>query len=178
MSKKSFEELLDIAELEEAKNTPYLSTIHMLCTDFGIPQGHIEDRVNSFREECERLKEEVSGTECICCPECHCADYVNKNLLGKGFRQCKQCGQEWWTDINYGKIDLHTKQLQSDCRVMAEAVKQDHASKCTYPGGEPHCLWDEDENCAVHEKKEGCRYWKSCTCPACEVGRKYMGGEK
>jgi len=35
------------------------------------------------------------------CPECGCRLYVNKNLLGEGFRLCKACKQEWWTDVNY-----------------------------------------------------------------------------
>jgi hypothetical protein len=35
------------------------------------------------------------------CPECGCKDFVNKNLVGEGYRQCKQCEQDWWTDIIY-----------------------------------------------------------------------------
>ncbi len=30
-------------------------------------------------------------------------DFVNKNLVGDGYRECRNCGQEWWTDIAYGK---------------------------------------------------------------------------
>lgn len=37
------------------------------------------------------------------CPECGCKEYVNKNIVGDGYRNCKDCGQEWWTDISYGK---------------------------------------------------------------------------
>jgi len=39
--------------------------------------------------------------KCIQCPECNCKEYVNKNLVGPGYRECKSCGQEWWTDIDY-----------------------------------------------------------------------------
>lgn len=35
------------------------------------------------------------------CPECGCSEYVHKNELGEGFRMCKKCHQEWWTDIDY-----------------------------------------------------------------------------
>lgn len=37
------------------------------------------------------------------CPECGCTEYVNKNLVGDGYRMCKQCHQDWWIDITYGK---------------------------------------------------------------------------
>lgn len=37
------------------------------------------------------------------CPECGCTEYVNKNLVGDGYRMCKQCHQDWWIDIAYGK---------------------------------------------------------------------------
>jgi hypothetical protein len=35
------------------------------------------------------------------CPGCGCFDYVNENIVGEGFRECRACGQEWWTDIKY-----------------------------------------------------------------------------
>lgn len=35
------------------------------------------------------------------CPECGSKDYSNEDELGKRFRLCIQCKQEWWTDINY-----------------------------------------------------------------------------
>lgn len=35
------------------------------------------------------------------CPECGCMEYIQENLVGKGYRMCKDCGQEWWTDIQY-----------------------------------------------------------------------------
>lgn len=37
------------------------------------------------------------------CPECRCADYSHKNECGDGYRVCVECGQEWYTDINYKK---------------------------------------------------------------------------
>ncbi len=37
------------------------------------------------------------------CPECGSSVFVNKNLVGDGYRECRNCGQEWWTDIAYGK---------------------------------------------------------------------------
>ena len=36
------------------------------------------------------------------CLECSCAEYVNKNLLGENYRECKKCGQDWWLQIKYG----------------------------------------------------------------------------
>lgn len=44
------------------------------------------------------------------CPECGCEEYVNENWLGDGFRQCKQCDQEWWTDIKYNHSKTHNMQ--------------------------------------------------------------------
>ena len=35
------------------------------------------------------------------CPECGSQDYEHVDYLGKGSRQCKDCGQEWWTDVDY-----------------------------------------------------------------------------
>jgi hypothetical protein len=35
------------------------------------------------------------------CPECDCAEYVNENLLGENYRECKKCGQDWWLQIKY-----------------------------------------------------------------------------
>jgi len=37
------------------------------------------------------------------CPECGCEEFVNENLCGDGFRQCKECFQDWWVDIDYEK---------------------------------------------------------------------------
>jgi len=39
--------------------------------------------------------------KCKACPECGCVEYVNQNLVGEGSRDCKECGQEWWADIDY-----------------------------------------------------------------------------
>ena len=41
------------------------------------------------------------------CPECGCPDFVNKNLVGDGFRMCRQCHQDWWIDIDYTKKPLN-----------------------------------------------------------------------
>lgn len=35
------------------------------------------------------------------CPECGSVEYVNKNLLGEGYRCCRDCGQDWWLNIKY-----------------------------------------------------------------------------
>ncbi len=35
------------------------------------------------------------------CPECDCQEYVNENLLGEGYRACRECGQDWWLDVKY-----------------------------------------------------------------------------
>lgn len=38
-----------------------------------------------------------------CCPECGCKETTHDNLLGEGSRQCEECGQEWWLDIEYAQ---------------------------------------------------------------------------
>jgi len=35
------------------------------------------------------------------CPECGCKHFWAKDYLGKGSRICSNCGQEWWTDVDY-----------------------------------------------------------------------------
>ena len=35
------------------------------------------------------------------CPECGCRETINDNQVSENSRQCKECEQEWWTDINY-----------------------------------------------------------------------------
>ena len=44
-----------------------------------------------------------------CCPECGCAEYYNPNLCGDGHRTCKECDQEWWTDVTYAKKFANAK---------------------------------------------------------------------
>lgn len=41
--------------------------------------------------------------KCTECPECGCTEYQHECELGEGFRVCSDCGQEWWTNINYRK---------------------------------------------------------------------------
>ncbi len=42
---------------------------------------------------------------CDNCPECGCYDTHEQvdDSLGAGYRVCKNCDQEWWTDIDYPK---------------------------------------------------------------------------
>jgi len=47
------------------------------------------------------MSKEYTDNKTSQCPECGCPDYLNKNLIGEGYRQCENCGQEWWTDIDY-----------------------------------------------------------------------------
>ena len=51
----------------------------------------------------------VSGStdKCTYCPECGCAEYVNKNLVGDGYRMCRECHQDWWVDIKYDSKYCH-----------------------------------------------------------------------
>jgi len=51
----------------------------------------------------------VSGSniKCNCCPECGCKEYLNKNLVGDGYRMCRECHQDWWTDIKYDSPYCH-----------------------------------------------------------------------
>ena len=44
------------------------------------------------------------------CPECKCKKYVNKNVVGDGYRECSECGQEWWTDIDYTGVHERYKE--------------------------------------------------------------------
>ncbi len=37
-----------LAQIEDFENSEWLTTAHMLCTDFGIPQGHISDRMKQL----------------------------------------------------------------------------------------------------------------------------------
>jgi hypothetical protein len=47
--------------------------------------------------------------KCLCCPECGCKSFTNKDEGGDGFRVCSQCGQDWWTDIKYKMNFYQTK---------------------------------------------------------------------
>lgn len=47
----------------------------------------------------KKMNEEKDN--CTCCPECGSKEYVNKNLVGDGYRMCRECHQDWWTDIKY-----------------------------------------------------------------------------
>ena len=38
------------------------------------------------------------------CPECGCKEYIPMTELGDGCRICKECKQEWWTDIDYSNL--------------------------------------------------------------------------
>lgn len=35
---------------DNSENAPWLTLAHMICTDHGVPQGHIEWRLNVLRE--------------------------------------------------------------------------------------------------------------------------------
>ena len=37
------------------------------------------------------------------CPECGCKEFLNENLVAEGYRMCKECHQDWYVDVNYGK---------------------------------------------------------------------------
>ena len=161
-------------------------------------------KIKSLEQENERLKEllkDIDAPECTNCPECHTALYVNKNYLGKGFRQCAKCGQEWWTDINYGKIDLHTKPLvKQNAALQAELSEARELSKSYLAIADRYAdtiasLSDKAEaaerrvkeleaDCAVmaesviHDHYErpwpAGLDWGKCECPACQVAYKYL----
>ena len=40
------------------------------------------------------------------CPECGCKEYINADIVGKGYRECRKCGQDWWTDIDYHQFEI------------------------------------------------------------------------
>ncbi len=37
------------------------------------------------------------------CPECGCKEFINGDLVGTGFHQCVECGQDWNPYINYSR---------------------------------------------------------------------------
>ena len=41
--------------------------------------------------------------KCSSCPECGCEEFTHKNQLGEGYRICAECGEEWYSTINYEK---------------------------------------------------------------------------
>lgn len=43
----------------------------------------------------------MTSDECKQCPECNHTKFINVDELGDGFRNCANCGQEWWTNIDY-----------------------------------------------------------------------------
>lgn len=47
--------------------------------------------------------EEAKIMETTECPECGCSEYLSEDYLGEGYRRCKGCGQEYWTDIDYSE---------------------------------------------------------------------------
>ena len=66
------------------------------------------------------------------CPECGCEQYVNKNLVGDGYRECRSCGQEWWTDIEYRK--------DKPMKILLEQLENIVISSSLGNGIEP--VWD------------------------------------
>lgn len=58
--------------------------------------------------------------------------------------------------------------------ILAQIVIAEHGQRCTYPGGEPTCLWDEGEVCSIHMSgKAGCKWWVNCDCKMCTVARTF-----
>ena len=53
--------------------------------------------------------------KCTDCPECGCVEYNAEDQLGKGFRICNKCDQEWWTDVEYedGALAERVEELES-----------------------------------------------------------------
>lgn len=43
----------------------------------------------------------MSDDKCKQCPECNHTKFINVDELGDGFRNCANCGQEWWTNVDY-----------------------------------------------------------------------------
>ncbi len=59
------------------------------------------------------------------CPECGCEEFCNENQLGEGMRVCNNCGQDWWTDIDYS--DVICKKLNK----LSEVMKENETLKAT-----------------------------------------------
>jgi hypothetical protein len=63
---------------------------------------------------------------------------------------------------------MRCKELEADARVMAEAVVKHHEIQ---QRRDIECLCFSSENCDCYD------FINPCTCPACGVARKYLGGE-
>jgi len=64
--------------------------------------GTIVDRIVQDNYRMNQVYAERSDfVKTTACPECGCSDYYNPDELGEGYRTCVECGQEWWTDIEY-----------------------------------------------------------------------------
>lgn len=64
------------------------------------------------------------------CPECGESKYINDNLVGDGFRQCKNCGQDWWVDINYTEKEVKMSKLNELKKIIEQ--NGDSCDGCDY----------------------------------------------
>jgi hypothetical protein len=99
------------AAAQEAKNWTYEIVTHIHVFTKGkinrddLPYGEIEKYVRAIQTEARRAAQPHGDVPIwTYCPECGGAEVVNKDALGRGYRQCKSCGQEWWTDIDYASV--------------------------------------------------------------------------
>lgn len=44
---------------------------------------------------------------CTKCPECGSTEYNGEDFYSNNSRICTDCGQEWFTDINYKEVVGH-----------------------------------------------------------------------
>lgn len=106
-----------------------------------------EERME-LKREVERLNKPKKWKYC---PECGSPEIVNENLVKQGFRECKDCGQEWWTDVDYSETlqkvikNLHSKiavEKQKSERLL-KALKR--ISTMHTDSGVPGCTYGDTE---------------------------------
>lgn len=89
----------------------------------------------------------MTDQKCNCCPECGSKEVVNVNLVKEGYRECRKCGQEWWTDIEYDSIHCTEKEYVVVDPETCDDVFQGTEKQCI-----DYCI-ENDINCENIQRK-------------------------
>jgi hypothetical protein len=79
---------------------PYFTGIGTQAKKYGVIIGSVEI------VDCVINHPSIWAEKFICtdkCPECGCSEYHYEDIIATGYRVCRNCDQEWYTDVNYGK---------------------------------------------------------------------------
>lgn len=119
--------------------------------------------IRDILAECERLKTDVKYWEDMYQKTFTAFAETSKDLrlIKEECERLKELNQVAATALHktLGKVET----LKADAHVMAEQIRKDHAGLCNW------CPYQHSPNCKSED--DYC-----CTCPACEISRKY-GGE-